>query len=183
MEKQETPISCNQWALAASSSTTPRPARINPALRRTFCSPYLLFLFRFLFVSLLCFPTPFCSLPLPPSLVFASISLHLSVPLLFSYQSIRFVLVSRQPVLASKYCRKSTLRDECLSRFVAPITSQTIVVSSPRFSCFPSALPSLSRNIIVRVPFRRVITAKLRHIAAYHNGAEMSSRLSALTVR
>lgn len=41
MEKQETPISCNQWALAASSSTTPRPARINPALRRTFCSPYL----------------------------------------------------------------------------------------------------------------------------------------------
>lgn len=183
MEKQETPISCNQWALAASSSTTPRPARINPALRRTFCSPYLLFLFRFLFVSLLCFPTPFCSLPPPPSLVFASISLHLSVLLLFSYQSIRFVLVSRQPVLASKYCRKSTLRDECLSRFVAPITSQTIVVSSPRFSCFPSALPSLSRNIIVRVPFRRVITAKLRHIAAYHNGAEMSSRLSALTVR
>lgn len=183
MEKQETPISCNQWALAASSSTTPRPARINPALRRTFCSPYLLFLFRFLSVSLLCFPTPFCSLPPPSSPVFASISLHLSVPLLFSYQSIRFVPVSRQPVLASKYCRKSTLRDECLSRFVAPITCQTIVVSSPRFSCFPSALPSLSRNIIVRVPFCRVITAKLRHIAAYHDGAQMSSRLSALTVR
>lgn len=42
MEKQETPISCNQWALAAAvvaaaSPTTPRTPRINPALRRIFC--------------------------------------------------------------------------------------------------------------------------------------------------